>query len=160
MTRRLMLIVSLAAVLLMSGRLAAQKSSSEGDERAVRSVVQQFEDGLKERDLEKIEAVIADDLVAFENGHRNDGWADFRDHHLVPEMKEPAPPMKTEFIRVSASPQMGWAYTRTELALTRRSGEKVTATLWSIYFVEKRSGQWKITMLDWSMYVPRPTPPK
>lgn len=29
-----------------------------------------------------------DSLVVFENGYANHGWADYRDHHLVPELAE------------------------------------------------------------------------
>ncbi|HUS19956.1 MAG TPA: nuclear transport factor 2 family protein, partial [Terriglobales bacterium] len=126
-------------------------------DKAVRDVVTQFEDGLKQRDLKKIEAVVAEDLVVFENGHRNDGWPDFRDNHLVPEMKEPASPSKTELIRIKTSAQLSWVYTKTEMQLTRKTGEKADAVLWSVYILEKRKGQWKIVALDWSFYVPRPT---
>jgi ketosteroid isomerase-like protein len=125
----------------------------------VRKVIEQFEQGLAERNLAKIEPLMAQDMVAFENGHRNDGWADFRDNHLVPEMQEPAPPMKSEFVRVTATPQMGWGYTKTTMTLTRKGGEKVEAVLWSMYVLEKREGAWKIVALDWSFYVPRPSPP-
>lgn len=118
--------------------------------------MQQFEKGLNDRDLKKIEAVVAEDLVAFENGHRNDGWAEFRDHHLVPEMKEPAPPSKSEFVKAKASDEIAWAYTKTDMKLTKKSGEQVDARLWSVYVLEKRKGEWKIVLLDWSFYVPRP----
>lgn len=129
--------------------------AGETTEAEVRAAIEQFERGLAERDLAKIEPLMAEDMVAFENGHRNDSWADFRDHHLVPEMKEPAPPMKSELVRLVTTPQMGWGYTKTSMTLTRKSGEKVEATLWSVYVLEKREGRWKIVMLDWSFYVPR-----
>jgi ketosteroid isomerase-like protein len=95
-------------------------------------------------------------LVVFENGHRNDGWKDFRDNHLLPEMKEPAPPSRSEIIRIAATQDMGWGYTKTEMTLTRRTGEKAEATLWSVYVLEKRNGSWKIVLLDWSMRVQPP----
>lgn len=145
----------LIALACLGGASSAQ--TSDRDETAVRAVVQQFEDGLKQRDLKKIDAVVAEDLVAFENGHRNDGWADFRDHHLVPEMKEPASPSKSEFVRIKTSGEISWAYTKTDMQLTRKSGEQVNAVLWSVYILEKRKGEWKIVVLDWSFYVPRPS---
>ncbi|HXE90827.1 MAG TPA: nuclear transport factor 2 family protein [Terriglobales bacterium] len=148
--------VLLLAVLTLNGLAWAEKTP----EPEVRAVIEQFERGLAERDLAKIEPLMAEDLVAFENGHRNDGWADFRDHHLVPEMKEPAPPMKSELVRLAGTPQMGWGYTRTTMTLTRKSGEKVEATLWSVYVLEKRGGGWKIVALDWSFWAPRPSSSK
>ena len=151
-------LVSLAAVFALS--LILVSAREKAPEAEVRTVVEQFEQGLVQRDLTQIEPLMAADMVAFENGHRNDGWQDFRDNHLVPEMKEPAPPSKTEVIRVVVTPQMGWAYTRTDLTLTRKSGEKVEARLWTVYVLEKRGEQWKIVVLDWSFYVPRPAQSK
>ncbi|MFB3812636.1 MAG: DUF4440 domain-containing protein [Terriglobales bacterium] len=160
MRRRTPVSVVLLTILTATLQLFGQRNEARRDESAVRAVVQQFEAGLQARDLKQIEAAVADDLVAFENGHRNDGWADFHDHHLLPEMKEPAPPTRTEFVRASAATDMAWAYTRSEMTLTRKSGEKVVARLWSIYVLEKRRGQWKIVLLDWSMHVPRPATAK
>jgi ketosteroid isomerase-like protein len=149
MKRSYAVLAFLIALFVMSGH-------DGEDEAEVRRVVQQFEEGLNKRDLSKIEPLVAPEIVALENGHRNDGWADFRDNHLVPEMKEPAPPSKTEIIKVKATPQMAWAYTRTEMTLTLKTGEKANALLWSVYVLEKRGSQWKIVLLDWSLRVQRP----
>ena len=154
-----MRVVSLLSTMLLVVSSAAAQSAAVSPEANVRRVIEQFEQGLAARDLAKIEPLMAQDMVAFENGHRNDGWADFRDHHLVPEMKEPMPPSKTELVRLVANPQMGWGYTKTMMTLTRKDGSKVEATLWSVYVVEKRGEDWKITVLDWSFLVPRPSSP-
>lgn len=146
-----------ATVLLaISASLLHSTDAPVAPEEQVRAVIQQFEQGLRDRDLAKIESVVADDMVALENGHRNDGWKDFRDNHLLPEMKEPAPPSRSEIIKVTAGSEMAWGYTKTEMELTRRTGEKANATLWSVYVLEKRNAKWKIVMLDWSMRVLRP----
>lgn len=135
--------------LLFSFALTAQPSASP--EAAARAAVETFERGLAERKLALIEPVVADDLVALENGHRNDGWKDFRDNHLAPEMKEPAPAgMKTELIRIKASSDMAWAYSRTTF-LSERRGQKREVTLWSAYVLERRAEGWKIVLLDWSI---------
>jgi ketosteroid isomerase-like protein len=86
-----------------------------------------------------------------ENGHRNDGWADFRDNHLVPEMKEPMPPSTMEVVKVKAGREMGWANTKTVMHTTNKAGEKREVTLWSTYILEKRGKEWKIVLLDWSI---------
>lgn len=153
MKRSYALLAVLVVSIVISGSLAANDAS---DEAEVRRVVQRFEEGLKKRDLSKIEPLVAPEMVALENGHRNDGWADFRDNHLVPEMKEPAPPSRSEIVKVKATPQMGWAYTKTEMTLTRKTDEKANALLWSVYVLEKRGSQWKIVLLDWSLRVQRP----
>lgn len=144
-----------ACVLVVGAAAFAQRASETTSEKAVRQVIEQFEVGLQERDLKKIEAVVADDLVAFENGHRNDGWADFRDHHLVPEMKEPAPPMTRKTVRISATERMGWGYSEATFSGKRANGDTVQYQLWSIYAVERRGKEWKIVMLDWSLRAQR-----
>ena len=146
----------IVATLALALGLSALQTQSPSPEDRVRDVIQQFEQSLAERDLSKIEPLMAADMVALENGHRNDGWADFRDHHLVPEMKEPAPPSKSQVVRIVATPQMGWGYTRTDMTLTRKNGQKVQAVLWSVYVVEKRAEGWKLALLDWSFKVQPP----
>ncbi len=43
------------------------------------------------------------------------------------ELREPAPPSKSELVKVVATPEMGWGYTRTDLTLTRNPAlERVT----------------------------------
>jgi len=103
------------------------------------------------RNVPAVAEVVADDSVVFENGHRNDGWKDFRDNHLVPEMKEAAPPMKSQLVKVVATPAMAWAYTRTDMFADPKRAQKASHLLWSVYVLEKREGAWKITMLDWSI---------
>ena len=148
-------VVTLVTLVLALGLVASQvRSLSPEDE--VRNVIQRFEQGLAERDVAKLEPLVALDLVVLENGGRNDGWLDFRDHHLIPEFQEPAPPSKTEMVKIAATPQMGWGYTRTDMTLTRKSGQKLEAVLWSVYVVEKRAGGWKIVLLDWSFKVQPP----
>jgi len=153
--KKLFLVVATAAVAWL-----ALYGQHRGPETEVRRVIQQFEQGLAERNLAKIEPLMAPDMVAFENGHRNDGWQDFRDDHLVPEMKEPAPPSTSAVLKVTVTDKMAWGYTKTTMTLTRKSGEKVEATLWSVYVLEKRGDGWKIVVLDWSFLVPRPSSPK
>ncbi|MGH9603277.1 MAG: nuclear transport factor 2 family protein, partial [Terriglobales bacterium] len=154
-----MRVFGVAFTMLLILPSAVAQSAALSPEANLRRVIEQFEQGLVARNLAKIEPLMAADLVAFENGHRNDGWADFRDNHLVPEMKEPMPPSKAELVRLVATPKMGWGYTKTTMTLTRKGGEKVEATLWSVYVVEKRGKEWKIVVLDWSFYVPRASAP-
>ena len=136
--------------------LAAFQTQSPSPEDEVRKVIQRFEQGLAERNVAKLEPLVAPDLVVLENGGRNDGWMDFRDHHLIPEFQEPAPPSKTVIVKIKATPQMGWGYTRTDMTLTRKSGQKAEAVLWSVYVAEKRPEGWKLVLLDWSFKVQPP----
>ena len=136
--------------------LGASQIQGPSPEDEVRSVIQRFEQGLAERNVAKLEPLVASDLVVLENGGRNDGWTDFRDHHLIPEFQEPASPSKTAIAKIVATPQMGWGYTRTDMTLTRKSGQKAEAVLWTVYVVEKRAEGWKLVLLDWSFKLQPP----
>jgi ketosteroid isomerase-like protein len=136
-----------ALLIVLSSLLApAGAAGKSGAEQAVAT----FEQGLRERKLALIAGVVAEDIVVLENGERNDGWADFRDNHLVPEMQEPAPPSQGEFLRSTVKGDMAWALTRTTMNIVRH-GVKTEVVVWSAYVLERRDGAWKIVLLDWSV---------
>ena len=144
MRKGIWLIVALAL-------LCAPVVAADDNEKEARRIITEFQEGLAAHDVTKIEPLVAADMVAFENGHRNHSWQDFRDNHLLPEFKGPVRPMEWEFIKVVATQQMVWGYTQSTFTTTRRNGDKVDLQLWSIYVLEKRGGQWKLTVLDWSL---------
>lgn len=150
------LLVLLCTLVVLGVPAMAQTSAAMSSEDNVRTVIRQFEEGLNQRSVAKIQSVVANDVVVLENGHRNDGWIDFRDNHLIPEMKEPALASRSELIKIKTSREMAWAYTKTEIKLTDKNGGRAVGLLWSVYIIEKRAGEWKIVLLDWSMRAPKP----
>src|SRR6266852_4437928 len=60
------------------------------DEAAVRDTLAKSALSFEKNDIVMASQVWANDesLTVFESGHANYGWADYRDHHLVPEMGE------------------------------------------------------------------------
>lgn len=128
-----------------------EESAATPADQEVTATIARLERALQARNVPAIAEVVADDIVVFENGHRNDGWSDFRDNHLVPEMKDPPPLMSSRLIKVMTTPTMAWAYTRTDMFAGRKGAQKASHLLWSVYVLEKRKGTWKITMLDWSI---------
>jgi ketosteroid isomerase-like protein len=121
------------------------------DEAGVKSVIGQFQQALERRDVAAIKALVSPDVVALENGHRNQGWADFRDNHLIPEFKDPAAPSKWEFEKVVASPEMGWGYTKQTIDVTEKDGMHAGYLVWSAYVLQKTGSTWKVVLLDWSV---------
>lgn len=73
----------LALLIAASAALAA---SSE--ESAVRRVLADYRTAMEERSVAKLAEVVSDDLLVLEGTHKNDGWADYRDKHIGPEMAE------------------------------------------------------------------------
>ena len=79
--------------------IATPVFAASPDEAGVKSAIQQFHQALARHDVAAIEALVSPDVMVLENGHRNQGWGDFRDNHLIPEFKEPAAPSTWEFVK-------------------------------------------------------------
>ena len=144
MRKRIYLVLFLASV---SPALVA----ANGAEAEVKGVIQQFHQALDRRDVAAIEALVSPGIVVLENGHRNDGWADFRDNHLVPEFKDPAEPSKWEFVKVAISSEMAWGYTKQTIDATGKDGKHAGYLVWSVYVLQKVGPTWKVVLLDWSV---------
>jgi ketosteroid isomerase-like protein len=142
---RVMRIVRIFAVLAML--ICSAVAQAPGGDNEVSGAITRFHEALQKRDVTAIEKLVSNDLVVFENGGRNDGWADFRDNHLIPEMKEPAPESKWEIVRVERKGEMAWGYTSE--TFTSAKGNKLQ--LWSVFVLQKSGKEWKIRMLDWSI---------
>ena len=138
-----MLVVVLAAV----GVTAA--AQTEADQTEVRSVVSEFEKALQTRSIEKIESLVSADVAVFENGYRNDGWADFRDRHLVPQFKASPSQYKSEIVKIDVAPAMAWGYSRMSRAIIH-DGDK-RPDVWAIYILKKEANKWRIVELSWSV---------
>ncbi len=114
------------------------------DETGVKGVIQQFQEALDRRDVGAIEGLVSPDVVVLENGHRNDGWVDFRDNHLIPEFKEPPSPSKWEFVKVVAGSEMAWGYTKQTIGVAGKDGKHIGYVVWSAYVLQKSRSTWKV----------------
>jgi len=137
----------LVSLLVLSTTLHAADSA----DTEVKNVVQRFHEALDRHDVVAIGALVSPDVVVFENGHRNDGWADFRDNHLIPEFKEPASPSKWEFVKVVTGAEMAWGYTKQTIDLTGKDGKHAGYLVWSAYVLQKAGSTWRVVLLDWSV---------
>src|SRR6266567_5221310 len=85
--------LGLLAMILVAGAgsLVQQVALSQGgDEAAVREALLKSASSFEKNDLAAATQVWVNDesLTVFESGHANYGWADYRDHHLGPEMRD------------------------------------------------------------------------
>ena len=141
--------ICLALLLAVVSLTILVASETEADQ--VKGVIRRFHEALDRHDVAAIEALVASDVVVLENGHRNDGWPDFRDNHLIPEFKEPATPSKWEFVKVTASSEMAWGYTKQTIRVTGKDGKPGGYLVWSAYVLQKAGPTWKVVLLDWSV---------
>ena len=154
------LTAAMAAGLCGTLRTAA---ASPDDEAAVRDVMLRSASSFEKNDIAEAKKVWANDesLTVFESGHANYGWADYRDHHLVPEMGE----MKnTKYafsdIKIHLAGKTAWAtFKYTISADVTDSGKQrhVEGGGLGTAILEKRDGQWRI--VHWHSSAPRRAPP-
>ena len=78
-------IVGLSGIMIV---LALASYAASPEEGAVRKVLGDYHSAMEARSVEKLAAVVADDLLILEGMHKNDGWVDYRDKHIGPEMAE------------------------------------------------------------------------
>ncbi len=168
---RIILIVALSIGLVMlGGPYVKAGNAAQGDEEAaVRDVLMKSALSFEKNDLAMASRVWANDesLTVFEQGHANYGWADYRDHHLVPEMGE----MKnTKYafsdIKIHLAGKTAWAtlkYTISADVTDNGKTRHVDGSGLGTAVLENRNGQWQI--VHWHSSAPRrapsnPPPPK
>ncbi len=131
--------------------------------REVREVLMKSASSFEKNDLVTATRVWANDesLTVFEQGHANYGWADYRDNHLAPEMRE----MKnTKYVlsdlRVHVAGKTAWAtfkYTIAADVVDNGKQRHVDGTGLGTAILEKRNGRWQI--VHWHSSAPRRSPP-
>lgn len=165
---RIALLVMLAIFGLISA-VAYEATAHADDEAAVREALVKSAASFEKNDLTMASQVWANDesLTVFESGHANYGWADYRDHHLVPEMGE----MKnTKYgftdIKIHLAGKTAWAtfkYTISADVPDNGKMRHVDGSGLGTAVLEERNGRWQI--VHWHSSAPRrapsnPAPPK
>lgn len=84
--------IALAATLvtvlaLAAPTLRAGQGQAGSEAAAVQAWLAGYDDAFNARDLGRLAAFYHPDVTIFEGGGVNNGWADYRDHHLGPELK-------------------------------------------------------------------------
>ena len=134
----------------------------QNEEAAVRDVLLRSASSFAKNDIAEATKVWANDesLTIFESGHANYGWADYRDHHLVPEMGE-MKNTKYEFsdIKIHLAGNTAWAtlkYAISADVMDTGKARHVDGGGLGTAVLEKRDGQWRI--VHWHSSAPRRAP--
>ncbi len=142
----------IAALLGVLATLCSLPAWAETPDNEVRAVITAFQDAVRDRNVAHVQKTVGSDVVSIQEGVRRDGWEQYRDRRLVPEFARPAPASAWEIVRLSASADMAWAYTKTTLS-TPATGDVV---MWTVFVLERRGKEWKIVMVDQSSGRPLP----
>lgn len=150
-------VLALMLTVLLGGAAMHTHAQSK-DEIQIRDVLAQNTSSFAKNDMPTLDKIWLNDesVIVFENGYANYGWADYRNNHLGPEMKEMT---NTKYdssdVKVHVSGKMAYAtfkYTISGDSNGRHfdSGGLGTAVL------EKRNGKWMI--VHWHSSAPRRQP--
>jgi len=160
LNRRLFLIIVLTVTIvpgIVFNRATIVAANSD-DEAAARAALLQSATAFEKNDIAALNKLWANDeaLTVFESGHANYGWTDYRDHHLVPEMREMKNTKYTlSDIKLHMAGKTAWATFKYAISADLKDrhvdgGGLGTAVL------EERDGQWQI--LHWHSSAPRRQP--
>jgi ketosteroid isomerase-like protein len=154
MKRRL--IVLIAVLVASTGVSIAQQPDPASK---VRDVLLKNAAAFERGDLATIEGLWShgDDVVVFENGRANYGWADFRDHHLKPELAH-VKNLRYQLSDINAhvSGPMAWAMFKFSMSSKSEGGTRERSGVGTAA-LERFGDDWKI--VHWHSSSPRTNTP-
>ena len=120
---------------------------SAGDAAAIEAWLKSYDAAFNAKDLEKLASFYHPEVTIYEGGGINNGWIDYRDHHLGPELKAFE---NLQFghtntkVTVLAGGQS--AYATSEYSIKARMGEREIDSrgLETLVVVKAHDGVWKI----------------
>ncbi len=135
-------------------------SAQTSQEKAVRDVLTQNTTAFEKNDLATLDKIWTNDesVIVIENGHANYGWADYRNNHLAPEMKEI---QNTKYalsdVKVKIDGKTAWATFKYTIS-GDADGKSFNGGGLGTAVLEKRDKRWQI--VHWHSSAPRrqPTP--
>lgn len=136
----LILATSVTAALPRAVRAQADKA------KAVSVVLQQEAAAFEKGDVEALNKMWANDewVSVFESGGADIGWANYRDHHLIPEMKELKNTKHTlSDIKVRVAGKTAWATFKYSLSGDLKE-RRLDVNGLGTAVLEERNGRWLI----------------
>lgn len=134
-----------ASVTTLSTQAAA--SGPSGDAVAIETWLKGYDAAFNAKDLDKLATFYHPDVTIYEGGGINNGWIDYRDRHLGPELKAFE---NLQFghgnTRVSVLPGGQSAYATSDYFIKAKMGERMLDArgLETLVLVKGVDGNWKI----------------
>ena len=134
-----------AAVTKLVAQAAAVSGQSAGSE--VEAWLRGYDAAFNAKDLERLATFYHPDVTIYEGGGINDGWIDYRDRHLGPELKSFE---DLQFghsnTKVTILPGGQSAYATSDYTIKAKMGERVldSSGLETLVLVKSADGTWKI----------------
>lgn len=158
MIRTTLIATMLAAVTVTAHertKKAPQTPAAAAANDPVAAVLMRNAQGFESGDLAMLDTLWANDdsVTVFESGYANYGWADYRDHHLKPEIDE-MKNVKYQLTDIKTRVSGNTAWATFKYALSADVNERhVDAAGLGTAVLEKRGSVWKI--VHWHTSAPR-----
>jgi len=126
---------------------ASAVDAQSNDAATVEAWLKGYDAAFNAKDLDKLETFYHPDVTIYEGGGINNGWIDYRDRHLGPELKSF---QNLQFghngVKVTILPGGQSAYATSEYAIKAKSGERDidSGGLETLVLVKGGDGAWKI----------------
>ncbi|MBI3288083.1 MAG: nuclear transport factor 2 family protein [Elusimicrobia bacterium] len=124
---------------------AAPAAKAANGEAAVLAAVSAYRSAIAVGSLDKLAAIVEPDLSVQEGMHLNRGWADYRDNHIGPEMKEWKEFRVTDPSTVEVTVAGDWAYVLSRATYTIvLPGKAVVLDSAETFVLRRREGAWRV----------------
>ena len=126
---------------------AGAPQTADADTAGVEAWLKGYDAAFNAKDLERLAAFYHPDVTIYEGGGINNGWMDYRDRHLGPELKEFE---NLQFghsnTKVSVLPGGQSAYATSEYSIKAKMGQREIDSrgLETLVLVKATDGSWKI----------------
>lgn len=136
-----------AIALLIALPAAASAQGSASDAAAVETWLKGYDAAFMAKDLDKLASFYHPDVTIYEGTGINNGWADYRDRHLGPELKAFT---NLQFghseIKVTLMPGGQSAYATSRYTIKAKMGERDLDSegLETLALIKMPDGTWKI----------------
>lgn len=139
------------AILLVVAAQAAEPTHAP-EEHSVLKTVAAYNEAMKQRSVERLAAVVDDELLVLEGVHKNTGWKDYRDNHIGPEMAEWTE-LRSSTPAVSAavvSGDLAYVVQESTLTIVTAKDETVLSAAETYVLRRKAKGPWRIVHVHFS----------
>jgi ketosteroid isomerase-like protein len=143
--------LALVLVLLTPAVLSRAGGGTPSDRGGVLLALTNYRAAMTARDLKALARTVTSDLMVAEGTSVNLGWADYRDHHIGPEMREwryfSVEGVKTEVLEISGD--QAFVVQKSTVTLGEKDGPVPLESV-ETFVLRRSDGSWKIRHVHFS----------